>query len=54
MNKDKYNEMSPPPEEGDRRQLQHRSGGRVGGPWGVFEDAGVDKVRLKPGTKSIR
>ena len=49
LNKDKYNEMSPRQKKAIDDNCNTEAAGRVGGPWGVFEDAGVDKVKAQAG-----
>jgi TRAP-type C4-dicarboxylate transport system substrate-binding protein len=49
FNKDKYNEMSPRQKKAIDDNCTNDAAARVGGPWGKFEDAGVDKVRAEPG-----
>jgi TRAP-type C4-dicarboxylate transport system substrate-binding protein len=49
MNKDKYNEMSDRQKKAIDDNCNTEAAGRVGGPWGEFEDAGIDKVRAEPG-----
>src|SRR5476649_1240148 len=49
MNKDKYNEMSPRQKKAIDGNCNPEAAGRVGGPWGVFEDAGVGKVKAEAG-----
>jgi TRAP-type C4-dicarboxylate transport system substrate-binding protein len=48
MNKDKYNEMSPRQKKAIDDNCNPEAAGRVGGPWGKFEDAGIDKVKAEP------
>jgi TRAP-type C4-dicarboxylate transport system substrate-binding protein len=49
MNKDKYNEMSDRQKKAIDDNCNTEAAGRVGEPWGRFEDAGVDKVRAESG-----
>ncbi len=49
FNKDKYNEMSPRQKKAIDDNCTNDAAARVGGPWGKFEEAGVDKVRAEPG-----
>ena len=49
MNKDKYNQMSDMQKKAIDDNCNTEAAGRVGEPWGKFEDAGVDKVRAEPG-----
>jgi TRAP-type C4-dicarboxylate transport system substrate-binding protein len=49
MNKDKYNEMSDRQKKAIDDNCNTEAAGRVGEPWGRFEDAGVDKVRAEAG-----
>ena len=49
MNKDKYNQMSDVQKKAIDDNCSTEAAGRVGEPWGKFEDAGVDKVRAEPG-----
>jgi TRAP-type C4-dicarboxylate transport system substrate-binding protein len=49
FNKDKYNEMSPRQKKAIDDNCTNEAAGRVGGPWGKFEDAGIDKVKAEPG-----
>jgi len=49
MNKDKYNEMSPRQKKAIDDNCNPEAAGRVGGPWGAFEDAGVGKVKAQEG-----
>ena len=49
MNKDKYNQMSDRQKKAIDDNCNTEAAGRVGEPWGKFEDAGVDKVRAEPG-----
>jgi TRAP-type C4-dicarboxylate transport system substrate-binding protein len=49
MNKDKYNEMSDRQKKAIDDNCNTEAAGRVGEPWGKFEDAGVDKVKAEPG-----
>jgi TRAP-type C4-dicarboxylate transport system substrate-binding protein len=49
MNKDKYNEMSPRQKKAIDDNCNPEAAGRVGEPWGKFEDAGIDKVKAQAG-----
>jgi TRAP-type C4-dicarboxylate transport system substrate-binding protein len=49
LNKDKYNQMSPRQKKAIDDNCNTEAAGRVGGPWGEFEDAGVAKVKAEPG-----
>jgi TRAP-type C4-dicarboxylate transport system substrate-binding protein len=49
MNKDKYNEMSERQKKAIDDNCNTEAAGRVGEPWGKFEDAGFDKVKAQAG-----
>src|SRR6201990_148076 len=49
INKDKYSEMSDRQKKAVDDNCNTEAAGRVGEPWGKFEDAGLDKVRAEPG-----
>src|ERR1044071_5828227 len=49
LNKDRYNEMSPRQKQAVDKHCSTEQAGLVGGPWGKFEDAGVDKVKAEAG-----
>jgi TRAP-type C4-dicarboxylate transport system substrate-binding protein len=49
MNKDKYNEMSDRQKKAIDDNCNTEAAGRVGEPWGKFEDAGLDKVKVQAG-----
>jgi TRAP-type C4-dicarboxylate transport system substrate-binding protein len=49
FNKDKYNQMSDRQKKAIDDNCSSDAAGRVGGPWGKFEDAGVDKVKAEVG-----
>ena len=49
MNKDVYNKMSDRQKKAVDDNCTTEAAGRVGEPWGKFEDAGVDKVKAEPG-----
>ncbi len=49
FNKDKYNQMSAKQKKAIDDNCNSEAAGRVGGPWGKFEDAGVGKVKAEPG-----
>src|SRR6516164_4202159 len=49
MNKDKYDQMSDRQKKAIDDNCNTQAAGRVGEPWGKFEDAGVDKVRAESG-----
>ena len=49
MNKDKYNQMSDRQKKAVDDNCNTEAAGRVGEPWGKFEDAGIDKVKAEEG-----
>jgi TRAP-type C4-dicarboxylate transport system substrate-binding protein len=49
MNKDKYNQMSERQKKAVDDNCNTEAAGRVGEPWGKFEDAGLDKVKAEEG-----
>jgi TRAP-type C4-dicarboxylate transport system substrate-binding protein len=49
MNKDKYSQMSDRQKKAIDDNCNTEAAGRVGEPWGKFEDAGVDKVKAEQG-----
>ena len=49
MNKDKYNQMSDRQKKAIDNNCNTEAAGRVGEPWGKFEDAGVDKIKAEAG-----
>ena len=49
LNKDKYNEMSERQKKAVDDNCNTDAAGRVGEPWGKFEDAGIDKVKAEAG-----
>jgi TRAP-type C4-dicarboxylate transport system substrate-binding protein len=49
MNKDTYNAMSDRQKKAIDDNCNTEAAGRVGKPWGDFEDAGVGKVKAEPG-----
>jgi TRAP-type C4-dicarboxylate transport system substrate-binding protein len=49
FNKDRYNQMSPRQKKAIDDNCNSEAAGRVGEPWGKFEDAGIDKVKAEPG-----
>jgi TRAP-type C4-dicarboxylate transport system substrate-binding protein len=49
MNKDKYEEMSDRQKKAIDDNCSTEAAGRVGEPWGKFEDAGIDKIKAEPG-----
>ena len=49
MNKDKYNQMSDRQKKAIDDNCNTEAAGRVGEPWGKFEDAGIDKVKAEAG-----
>src|SRR5882757_8929875 len=49
MNKDKYNQMSDKQKKAIDNNCNTEAAGRVGEPWGKFEDAGVEKVKAQEG-----
>ena len=53
FNKDKYNQMSPRQKKAIDDNCNTEAAGRVGGPWGEFEDAGVAKVKAEPGQSRL-
>jgi TRAP-type C4-dicarboxylate transport system substrate-binding protein len=48
MNKDKYNDMSDRQKKAIDDNCNTEAAGRVGEPWGKFEDAGLEKVKAEP------
>src|SRR5258708_33909228 len=54
MNKDKYNAMSDRQKKAIDDNCNTEAAGRVGEPWGKFEDAGVDKVKAQEGHEVYR
>jgi TRAP-type C4-dicarboxylate transport system substrate-binding protein len=49
MNKDTYNGMSDRQKKAVDDNCTTEAAGRVGEPWGKFEDAGIDKIKAEPG-----
>jgi TRAP-type C4-dicarboxylate transport system substrate-binding protein len=49
MNKDVYNQMSDRQKKAIDDNCNTEAAGRVGEPWGKFEDAGLDKVKAEEG-----
>jgi TRAP-type C4-dicarboxylate transport system substrate-binding protein len=49
MNRDKYNQMSDRQKKAIDNNCDTEAAGRVGEPWGKFEDAGLDRVKAEPG-----
>src|ERR1700740_3221602 len=49
MNKDVYNQMSDRQKKAVDDNCNTEAAGRVGKPWGEFEDAGIDKVKAESG-----
>src|SRR6202142_3606329 len=49
FNKAKYDEMSPRQKKAIDDNCNTEAAGRVAGPWGKFEDAGIDKVKAEAG-----
>jgi TRAP-type C4-dicarboxylate transport system substrate-binding protein len=49
MNKDKYNEMSDRQKKAIDDNCNTEAAGRIGEPWGKFEDAGLGKVKAEAG-----
>ena len=49
MNKDKYDQMSDRQKKAIDDNCTPEMAGKVGEPWGKFEDAGVDKIKAEPG-----
>jgi TRAP-type C4-dicarboxylate transport system substrate-binding protein len=47
MNQDKYNQMSDRQKKAIDDNCNTEAAGRVGEPWGKFEDAGLDKVKAE-------
>jgi TRAP-type C4-dicarboxylate transport system substrate-binding protein len=49
FNKARYDEMSDRQKKAVDNHCTTEQAGLVGGPWGKFEDAGIDKVKAQPG-----
>jgi len=49
VNKDKYNQMSARQKKAIDDNCNTEAAGRIAGPWGDFEDAGLDKVKAEAG-----
>jgi TRAP-type C4-dicarboxylate transport system substrate-binding protein len=49
MNKDKYDEMSDRQKKAIEDNCDTEAAGRIGEPWGTFEDAGLGKVKAEAG-----
>jgi TRAP-type C4-dicarboxylate transport system substrate-binding protein len=49
MNKDKYNQMSDRQKKAIDNNCNTEAAGRVGEPWGKFEDAGIAKIKAEAG-----
>jgi TRAP-type C4-dicarboxylate transport system substrate-binding protein len=49
MNKDTYDQMSDRQKRAIDDNCNTEAAGRVGEPWGKFEDAGIDKIKAEPG-----
>src|SRR3954447_24161262 len=49
INKDKYSQMSDRQKKAIDENCNTEAAGRVGEPWGKFEDAGLDKVKAQAG-----
>jgi len=49
MNKDKYDAMSERQKKAIDDNCNTEAAGRVGEPWGKFEDSGIDKVKAEAG-----
>ena len=49
INKNTYNQMSDRQKKAIDDNCNTEAAGRVGEPWGKFEDAGIDKIRAEPG-----
>src|SRR5262249_13046604 len=49
INKDIYNQMSDRQKKAIDDNCNTEAAGRVGEPWGKFEDDGIDKIRAEPG-----
>ncbi|MBA4035311.1 MAG: C4-dicarboxylate ABC transporter, partial [Bradyrhizobium sp.] len=47
MNKDKYNQMSDKQKKAIDNNCSTEAAGRVGEPWGKFEDAGIAKIKAE-------
>src|SRR3978361_630665 len=54
MNKDKYNQMSDMQKKAIDNNCSTEAAGRVGEPWGKFEDAGIDKVKAQEGQEGYK
>src|SRR6266567_1968188 len=48
INKDKYNQMSDKQKQAIDNNCNNETAGKVGEPWGKFEDAGLDKIKAQP------
>jgi TRAP-type C4-dicarboxylate transport system substrate-binding protein len=48
MNKDKYNQMSAMQKKAIDNNCNTEAAGRVGGPWGAYENSGVEKIKALP------
>jgi TRAP-type C4-dicarboxylate transport system substrate-binding protein len=49
MNKDKYNQMSDKQKKAIDNNCNTEAAGRVGEPWGKYEDAGIEKIKAMSG-----
>jgi TRAP-type C4-dicarboxylate transport system substrate-binding protein len=49
VNKDKYSQMSDRQKKAIDDNCNTEAAGRIGEPWGKFEDAGIDKVKAEEG-----
>jgi len=49
INKNTYDQMSDRQKKAIDDNCNTEAAGRVGEPWGKFEDAGIDKIRAEPG-----
>ena len=54
INKDKYNQMSERQKQAIDDNCNTEAAGRVGEPWGKFEDAGLEKVKAEPSQEVYR
>src|SRR5215203_5532545 len=48
INKDKYGQMSDKQKKAVDNNCNTEAAGRVGGPWGVYENSGVEKIKALP------
>ncbi len=49
FNKDKYNQMSDRQKKAIDNHCTTEEAGKVGGPWGKFEDGGIPKIKAEAG-----